>query len=130
MYNCVNGQFSTKSGTWSPYALVNFAWIDPLDIAFGMVFDAMHCFDMGVFKQLGSLWFDSSFHDKPWYIGTPKIIAAIDLALLEIIPPSNIVRIAQSLNQEALWKSSEWRSFFVFYAPYILKYLMKAKYYS
>ena len=95
-----------------------------------MVFDAMHCFDMGVFKQLGSLWFDSSFHDKPWYIGTPKIIAAIDLALLEIIPPSNIVRIAQSLNQKALWKSSEWRSFFVFYAPYILKYLMKAKYYK
>lgn len=83
-----------------------------LDISFGMVFDAMHCFDIGVFKQLGSLWFDSSFHDEPWYIVTPKIIAAIDLALSEIIPPSNIVRIAQSLNQKALWKSSVWRSFF------------------
>ena len=85
---------------------------------------------MGFFKQLGSLWFDSSFHEEASYIGTPKISKAIDLALTEIIPPSNTVRIAQALNQKELWKSSEWRSFFVFYAPYILKYLMKAKYYK
>jgi hypothetical protein len=38
------------------------------DIILRILFDSMHCLDLGVMKQLTSLWFDSKNCDEPWYM--------------------------------------------------------------
>jgi hypothetical protein len=39
------------------------------DIILGIVFDSMHCVDLGVMKQLATLWFNPKNCDQPWYMG-------------------------------------------------------------
>ena len=86
--------------------------VPTLDIAFGIVFDSMHCMDLGVDRQLGTLWFDSSYHKEPWYIGTKEFLSRIDQALSLIQPPSNITRLSRPTSTRPHWKASEWRNFF------------------
>ena len=44
------------------------------DIIKGCPIDSLHCIWEGVVKQFCSLWFDSSNHKYPWYIGKPEIL--------------------------------------------------------
>lgn len=87
----------------------------------GCVYDAMHAVDLGVSRQLASLWFDSKNSTSVWYIGTTTEIARIDSRIAKIIPPSNVTRLPRSLNQRAYWKAAEWRNFLLYYAPIVLK---------
>jgi hypothetical protein len=101
---------------WSPfYNIYDF------DVVEGCVYDAMHDVDLGVSRQLASLWFDSKNSTSAWYIGTPTEIARIDSRIAKIIPPSNVTRLPRSLNQRAYWKAAEWRNFLLYYAPIVLK---------
>ncbi len=48
-----------------------------VDIVDGLVFDSMHGIDLGVMRQLASLWFGSENSHSPFYIGT--LIQQLDL---------------------------------------------------
>jgi hypothetical protein len=98
------------------------------DMVEGFIVDYMHCVDLGVMRQLASLWFDSPNHDKPWFIGNR--IEDIDRELLQMQPPSNVTRSPRSLRTRAFWKASEWRSFLLFYSPVVLKDVLPPLFYQ
>lgn len=74
------------------------------DIVSGFVVDSMHCIDLGVMRQLSTLWFDSSYHREPWYLG----VSETDRKIEQFQPPSNITRMPRSVLTRAYWKASEW----------------------
>ncbi|KAA0721591.1 hypothetical protein E1301_Tti023124 [Triplophysa tibetana] len=98
------------------------------DIVSGFIVDSMHCIDLGVMRQLSTLWFDSSFHKEPWYIGTRA--NEIDRKIEQFQPPSNITRMPRSILTRAYWKASEWRAFLLFYAPIVLKSVLPRRFFE
>lgn len=100
------------------------------DIAQGLVYDSLHGQDLGAFRQLGTLWFDSSNSKAAWYIGKPVKIRMIDEKAMKIKPPGNITRLYRSLSQRAYWKGSEWKNWFLFYAPFVRRDILKPAIYQ
>lgn len=76
--------------------------------------------------MMTSLWFDSTNHGKPWYIG--RHVEVISEKLKKICPPKEISRLPQSLNDRKFWKGSEWRSFLLFYSLPVLHGYLQTKY--
>ena len=72
------------------------------DPVWGCPVDYMHGVTLGVMKLLFSLWFDSSHHSKPWYLG--KSIGAIDEIVKNIHPPSEISRMPRSVSERHFYK--------------------------
>ena len=105
-----------------------FMLIPHFDLVQGFIVDYMHCIDLGILRQLASLWLDSLNHEAPWYVGTK--IDDIDSKLTKMHPPSNITRTPRSLKLRAYWKASEWRAFLHFYGPLVLKSVLPNKYYQ
>ncbi|KAL1277061.1 hypothetical protein QQF64_023734 [Cirrhinus molitorella] len=70
------------------------------NIISGFVPEYIHAVLLGVVRQFMTLWFDSSYHCKPWYIGTRKDI--LNSQLLSIRPPKEITRTPSSLEVEIL----------------------------
>lgn len=99
------------------------------DIVDCILFDSMHCVDLGVTRQLCSLWFDSSNHECQWYMG-PELKHRLDIRLSAIRPPSNLTRPPRSTGERSFWKSSEWRNFLLYYGPIALFGLLPEPYYS
>ncbi|KAI2645392.1 hypothetical protein H4Q32_030007 [Labeo rohita] len=64
--NDVDHVFGVK--TVSPLVLLNPS--TGFDIVNSFSIDYMHCALLGVTKQFLDLWFNSKYHDSPWYIGT------------------------------------------------------------
>ena len=93
-----------------------------------LVFDAMHGVDLGVMRQLASLWFSTCNSGKRWYLG--QSIHEIDDKLSKIFVTSNITRLARGLDDRAHWKASEWRNLLLIYGPYIFKDIMQKRYYK
>lgn len=78
----------------------------------------MHAVCEGVTEMLTNLWFDSSNHSKPWYIG--KDMPDIDHRMSNIVPPADITRLPRSPSERAHWKASEFRSWLLFYCLPVL----------
>jgi hypothetical protein len=66
------------------------------DIILRILFDSMHCLDLGVMKQLTSLWFDSKNCDEPWYMVLS--IKDINNKLSNVFPSLNVSRLPTSLS--------------------------------
>ena len=88
----------------------------------GFVVDYMHCVLLGVTRQFVTMWFDSCYHSDPWYIGTR--IADVDSKLLNFHPPAELTRTPRSLKMRKFWKASEWRSFLLYYSPFVLNAIL------
>ena len=88
------------------------------DLVSGFVVDNIHCIDLGVARQLGHLWFDTTNHQQPWYLGNK--IGVIDDRLNLINPPNEVTRYPRSVSQRAYWKGSEWHWWLLLYAPVVL----------
>ena len=102
--------------------------LSTFDIIRGIVFDSMHCIDLGVMKQLISLWFDSKYSAKPWYLGS--FITQINQKLSNIIPPSNVSRLPGNLISRSTWKASEWRNLLLYYGMFIFKRFLPEEFYN
>lgn len=94
----------------------------------------MHAMDLGVMRQLASLWLDAKPSTgnvkKPWYIGSNILKVKMDERLTKIRPPSNITRLRRSLSQRVHWKAEEWRNFMLYYAPLVLRNILPNHYYK
>lgn len=79
--------------------------------------DYMHEVCEGVVEKITNLWFDSSNHREPWYIGNR--IGEVNGRISSIVPPDEITILPRSPSQRAQWKASEFRSwlFFFFLLP-------------
>jgi hypothetical protein len=103
--------------------------LSTFDIIRGIVFDSMHCVDLGVMKQRISLWFDSKYSAKPWYLGS-FISSQINQKLSNIIPPSNVSRLPGNLISRSTWKTSEWRNLLLYYGMFIFKGFLPEEFYN
>jgi hypothetical protein len=100
--------------------------IPSFNLVTGFFPDYMHCVLLGVVRQMISLWFDTSSHSKPFYLG--RHVQQIDRLLLAIKPPSEVKRLPRSLTARKYWKASEFRNFLLFYSPICLKHLLPKVY--
>ncbi len=92
----------------------------------GMIPDYMHCVLIGVVHQFVNLWIESP--NTAYYWKNPS---KTDDILNKVKPPSDIRRIFRSLSQFfPLWKASEFRNFFLFYSPAVLKSVLPREYYN
>ena len=67
--------------------------ISPFDMVNGFVPNFLHCALLGVARQLVSLWFDSSNHESPWYIGQPSKQTIYDSLIKNIVVPKEVRRL-------------------------------------
>lgn len=103
--------------------------IPGFDIIQGLVPDYMHSVLLGVARQLGKLWFDSTNHDEPFYISCADQ-NLIDFALTSIRPPCNISRIPRSISDRKFWKAHEWYAWLCYYCLPILKSFLPGKFFK
>ena len=90
--------------------------------------DYMHCVLLGVVKLVLSTWTKSTESQKPWYIGTKTKM--IDARLKNLLPPSEITRVPQSLYNLTMWKASEFKNFLLYYFLICLKNILRGVYYK
>ena len=77
--------------------------VPKFDLVRGVAMDYMHCVLLGVTRLLLRLWFDSSHHREPWYIG--KGVAKVDAELCAIRPTNEIPRTPRSIQATVkYWK--------------------------
>ena len=62
--------------------------VSHFDLVNGFIPDFLHCALLGVAQQLTSLWFESSNHESPSYIGQPSKQAKYDANLKNIFVSS------------------------------------------
>ncbi len=104
------------SGVKGPSVLMR---LPHFNIITGFTPDYMHAVLLGICRQMTTLWFDSSYHQSPWYIG--RSIERLDKQLLAIRPPHEITRRPRSLKTRRYFKANEWRAFLLFYSTVILE---------
>ena len=97
------------------------------DMVNGFVVDALHCVDLGVMRQLITLWMESK---KKFFRNKECDIAEINKKLLNFRVPRSINRRPRTLDERAFWKGNEYRSFLFFYGPVVLKDHLQHKYFS
>ncbi|XP_041933543.1 uncharacterized protein LOC121696241 [Alosa sapidissima] len=88
--------------------------------------DYMHAVLLGVTKHFLDLWFNSKYHESPWYIGTAK--NKIDKKLLSLTPPSDVPRVPRTVESAQKWKTAECRSWLLFYSLPVLNLILPNKY--
>jgi hypothetical protein len=97
------------------------------DVARGFSPDYMHSVLLGVVRQVVNLFFNSTSHQKAFYLG--KRLSQADEYMEAMAPPAEISRIPRAFSQRAFWKASEWRAFLVYYSPLILETLLPKTYF-
>ena len=99
-----------------------------LDLVHGIPLDYMHCVLEGVVKRLMHLWFDSSNHTEPFYLG--QYLSTIDKILANQRPPHEFSRRPRSISKHLnYWKASEFKNWLLFYSVPILKGYLPSLYY-
>ena len=88
----------------------------------------MHCVLLNIVRLLVNLWFDSSHHHQAW--SCSKKVAAADIKLINIRPPSTITRTPRSLTERKYWKASEYRAFLFYYSLPVMCDLLPKEYYE
>lgn len=97
------------------------------DLANSYSIDYLHCVLLGVMRKLLSLWFDSKYHDQPYYISKKKQ-DAFNKRLIAIKPTTEITRKPRSIFDRADFKGNELRSILLYYLRFCLDGLLPIRY--
>lgn len=85
----------------------------------------MHAWLLGVAKMIIKAWFDSTNHEKPWYLGTK--LDEFNRRLLSILPPCEITRAPQNIENKL--KAAELKNASIYYSAVVLLDILPIKYY-
>ena len=116
-----------QCGVKGPSMLSKLSHFDLVD---GFVPDFLHCALLGVARQLVSLWFDTSNHHHPWYIGQPCILERYDVRVKNVMVPKEIRRLPRSIQTREHWKANEFKSFVLYYSLVVLQGILPARFLS
>jgi hypothetical protein len=72
---------------------------------------------LGTVKRLVGLWFDSTNHDDPYYIGLS--VGRVDLRLRSVTLPSGF-RPPRPISDRVHWHANEWRAFLLYFGLPVL----------
>lgn len=101
--------------------------VDGFDLVYGYSIDYMHCVLLGVTKKLLELWFESKYHQEPFYI-KKKNQRAFDQRLCAIRPLSDIGIRPLSIFNRSNFKAKTYRLLLLFYIRCCLPGLIDQKY--
>lgn len=90
--------------------------------------DYLHSVLLGVMRFLMNLWFSTTNHGKPWYLGNH--ITRIDEFLLNVKPTNDIRRCPRSLKELKFWRASEYKYFLLYWGPIILRDVLPNDFYN
>ena len=96
------------------------------DVIQGFVPDEMHCFPLGVVKQISDMWFGSK--KKPYSL-TKDEITLIDNYIKNYKVPTNLCRLSRSIQFRRFWKAKEWENWLLYYSGPALKEIPRFKKY-
>lgn len=82
------------------------------NVVHGFAIDDMHGSYLGVCRQMCELWFDSSNHNRPFYMGLR--IKLIDKHLLQISQPQRITR-KREISCRKNWKAQEFKNWLLYF---------------
>lgn len=99
------------------------------DLVHGFAIDTMHCVHLGVVKKMLSLWLDSCYKLKPYFI-KKKDQVTLSSRLVNIKPVSDIIRKPKSIFSKGEFKANEFRCLLYYYLPFALSGLLPMKYLS
>ena len=116
---------SPQSGVKGPSMLSK---IGHFDLVNGFVPDFLHCALLGVARQLVSLWFDSTNHEHPWYVGQPSKQAIYDDRVKNIVAPKEVRRLPRPITAREHWKGNEYKTFVLYYSLIIMQGILPQKY--
>ncbi|CAG5101558.1 Protein of unknown function, partial [Cotesia congregata] len=100
--------------------------IPDFDIIKNLDVDWMHCIPLGVCRQFLKLWFNSEYHDKPFYLGSK--IKDIDAFIMSIKPSLDVSRTPRKISDRAHLKAHELVVWLLFYSLPSLKPYLPHKY--
>ncbi len=81
--------------------------VPKFDLVRGVAVDYMHCVLLGVTRLLLRLWFSSTQHKEPYYIG--KHVSKVDERLCSIRPPDEFPRTPRSIEKTLkYWKGRQY----------------------
>ncbi|XP_074098714.1 uncharacterized protein LOC141527241 [Cotesia typhae] len=100
--------------------------VPDFDIIKNLAVDWMHCVPLGVCRQFLKLWFDSQYHDKPFYLG--NVINDIDFFITSIRPSSDISRTPRKISDRLHLKAHELVIWLLFYSLPSLKTYLPPQY--
>ena len=100
------------------------------DLVDGFVPDFLHCALLGVARQPVSLWFDTSNHDRPWYIGQPCTLAKYDARVKNVVVPKEVRRLPRSIQTREHWKANEFKSFVLYHSLVVLQGILPSRFLS
>lgn len=100
---------------------------DSFDMINGFSIDYMHCILLGTVKKLLSLWLDSKYHSKSFYIhkNHQKILES---RIMNIRVTTEKTRKPRSIFNRGEFKANEYRGLLLYYLPVTLPDLLKTKY--
>lgn len=135
------------------YGVKGPSWLSTVpnfDLVQGVAVDYMHCVLLGVTRLLLRLWFTSSHHKEPWYIG--RHVVEVDKRLCAIRPPDEILRTPRSVEKTVkYWKGQcvcmymyvllmalfvtflaahELQAWLLHYSPAVLHHILPEEYYQ
>ena len=110
-------------GVKGPSPLFN---VPKFDVVEGFPPDPLHAVDLGVCRQVGSLWFDSVHHNEEWYIGGS--IEEMDRRMTSFHPPTEVTRTPHPVSDRVHWKGSEWRSWLLYYSLIVVKGILPSRF--
>lgn len=90
-----------------------FALLAEFNLSSGVVVDSFHSIYEGIAKKFTNVVWERSLE--------PIDVMIIDMQLDEIRTPTRLARRPRSLLLSKIWKGTEWRNFFIYYAPVVLK---------
>ncbi|XP_042150447.1 uncharacterized protein LOC121838324 [Ixodes scapularis] len=97
------------------------------NFASGFVVDYMHAVCSGFVRSTAFMWFKGR-SGQHYHLGS--FMSEIDMKLKALQPIWEISRLPRSLKDMKFWKSSEWRSWMLFYSPVVLKGFLPKKYFD
>lgn len=104
--------------------------ISHFDLVDGFVPDFLHCALLGVACQLVSLWFETTNHEHPWYIGQPSTLVTYDARVRNVVVPKEVRRLPCSIKTREHWKANEFKTFVLYYSLVVLQGILPSHYLS
>ena len=102
--------------------------IGHFDLVNGFVPDFLHCALLGVARQLVSLWFDSTNHEHPWYVGQPSKQATYDNRAKNIVVSKAVRRLPIPITAREHWNGNEYKTFVLYYSLIVMQGILPQKY--
>jgi len=104
--------------------------IPDFDIIHCCVLEGMHCFWLNITDQFCSLWFNSKYHSKSWYLGKREVLETMDNIIGNIQIPYEITSNPKLISKRKKWKAYDMRNWCFYFSIPLLSGTLSPNYFQ